>query len=320
MAEGLVEDCRLLLSRFESRGTVRFEVFSELWREMNFSLIHCGRKDANGRIQITEYLYRIILSYLSPSCTFIYRVGAIYALYGVYSTQLCNPKIKIRMTILTWNNLKDLHEELIYLKHHDADFILRSLKNSKAFLFCALPTQIAYGSRDGITSREGEHTAAIALEADQVIDKTCGMLERIHKIHNKYQNTRERLFSFEDTSLSKSALDVVHTGLAVDIARDIETFDKWKQNRCLKHVLNQRKSTILMIPDDNFEKNRPRVSAMDNLTQNTLTESATRAKLLEQIKKRSFSQVGKVSRSMRHLKPTAAEDDSTNTKRQKDDK
>ena len=40
MAEGLIADCRLLLSRFENLNTVRFEKFCEVWREMNFSLIH----------------------------------------------------------------------------------------------------------------------------------------------------------------------------------------------------------------------------------------------------------------------------------------
>lgn len=40
MAEGLLADCRMLLSRFENLKTVRFEKFCEVWREMNFSLIH----------------------------------------------------------------------------------------------------------------------------------------------------------------------------------------------------------------------------------------------------------------------------------------
>lgn len=40
MADGLITDCRMLLSRFEKLKTVRFEKFCEVWREMNFSLIH----------------------------------------------------------------------------------------------------------------------------------------------------------------------------------------------------------------------------------------------------------------------------------------
>lgn len=40
MADGLITDCRVLLSRFEKLKTVRFEKFCEVWREMNFSLIH----------------------------------------------------------------------------------------------------------------------------------------------------------------------------------------------------------------------------------------------------------------------------------------
>lgn len=40
MADGLITDCRLLLSRFENLKSVRFETFCEVWREINFSLIH----------------------------------------------------------------------------------------------------------------------------------------------------------------------------------------------------------------------------------------------------------------------------------------
>ena len=45
--------------------------------------------------QIVDYLYRIISTYLSESCTFQYRIGALYALYSVYQTQPCEPKLKV---------------------------------------------------------------------------------------------------------------------------------------------------------------------------------------------------------------------------------
>ena len=40
MVDALTSDCRVLLARFEKKHSVRFEDFCEIWKEMNFSLIH----------------------------------------------------------------------------------------------------------------------------------------------------------------------------------------------------------------------------------------------------------------------------------------
>ncbi|KAK3729339.1 hypothetical protein QZH41_009051, partial [Actinostola sp. cb2023] len=191
MAEGLLEDCRQLLSRFESRQNVRFEVFSEVWREMNFSFIHCGKKDANGRIQI-------------------------------------------RMTLSTWKDLNDLHEEIQELKHHDADYILRSLKNAKAFLFCATPTQLAYGSKEAIVSHNREISAQISADADKVVDRVCGVLERLHGAHTKYQEAKESVVHLEDSDDYTRSLDIASSTFDIDLASGIEAFHKWKQAHCQK--------------------------------------------------------------------------------------
>ena len=47
-------------------------------------------------LQLVDYLFRIISTYLdSTPCSFPYRIGALYAMYAVYHTQLNRPKVKV---------------------------------------------------------------------------------------------------------------------------------------------------------------------------------------------------------------------------------
>ena len=47
-------------------------------------------------LQLVDYLFRIISTYLeSTPSSFQCRIGALYALYAIYHTQLCQPKVKV---------------------------------------------------------------------------------------------------------------------------------------------------------------------------------------------------------------------------------
>jgi len=49
-------------------------------------------------LQVVDYLFRIISTYLdSTPSSFQYRVGALYALYAIYHTQICQPKVKVNV-------------------------------------------------------------------------------------------------------------------------------------------------------------------------------------------------------------------------------
>lgn len=88
------------------------------WRPKNTGVIHCHTKwflwyeisaqnYANQLqpglsffclilLQLVDYLFRIISTYLeSTPSSFQCRIGALYALYAIYHTQLCQPKVKV---------------------------------------------------------------------------------------------------------------------------------------------------------------------------------------------------------------------------------
>ncbi|XP_076778120.1 snRNA-activating protein complex subunit 1 isoform X2 [Arvicanthis niloticus] len=92
---GLQTDCETLLSRFQEMDSVRFEDFAELWRSMKFATIFCGKMRNLKKNMFAKEALALAWRYFLPPHTFQIRVGALYLLYGLYNTQLCQPKQKL---------------------------------------------------------------------------------------------------------------------------------------------------------------------------------------------------------------------------------
>lgn len=313
MAEGLIKDCRLLLSRFEAQQSVRFGKFCDVWKEMNFSLIHCGGRDVIGQNQIVDFLYRIISTYLSESCTFQYRIGALYAIYSVYQTQPCEPKLKIRMTLSMWNELMGLHQEIKDQEHYDADYILRKLKNEKAFLFVAAPVPLIYGARESIISEERETNSAVGMETDTIVEETYETLQRLSSIHNSYENTKARLQEDGESSLGRSAR-VISENLVDNISSELEKFQDWRSQH-QKNVQERKSAALLHIKEPKRRGlsttaggpgTTPKTIGDSEQSSSSISSQTSRAKRMQELKNKQFTSVGKVSRSMRHLRPNVA--------------
>ncbi|XP_044179444.1 snRNA-activating protein complex subunit 1-like [Acropora millepora] len=322
MAEGLITDCRLLLSRFENHKSVRFETFCEIWREMNFSLIHCGGRDTNRKIQLVDYLFRIISTYLdSTPCSFPYRIGALYAMYAVYHTQLNRPKVKIRMTLSMMKDLKELHGQIIEQQHHDADYILRLLHKEKAFLFVAMPIPLAYGSKEAITSQEeGKSSALIDDVSDNLQERFRGV-ESLDDAHKNYTQMKAKLLAAETIPNDRS-YRAISDSLVTDISSELQKFDEWKRTRCQKYVLERKTGTSLSLPNTSnagpiSNPVAPDTETSTASTSSVVMENAAKSSRIAEIKKRSFSSVSKVSKSMRHLQPSKDSSDQENRSKKK---
>ncbi|XP_078376195.1 snRNA-activating protein complex subunit 1-like [Oculina patagonica] len=323
MAEGLITDCRMLLSRFENLKTVRFERFCEVWREMNFSLIHCAGRDSNRRIQVVDYLFRIISTYLdSTPCSFQYRIGALYALYAIYHTQLCQPKVKIRMTLTMMKDLKELHKQIIEQQHHDADYILRRLNNEKAFFFVAMPIPLFYGSKEAITSQEESQKSVLIDDVNDNVEERFRALEYLEEAHSNYKEMKNKLLEAGTISSDRS-LNAVSDDLMSDVACELQKFDDWKRTRCQKHVLEKKIGTSLDANSTPSGSNQTTTTneVAANASSSATTkneENKTKSSRIKDIKKKSFSTVSKVTRSMRHLKPSIeTTDEGTKRKRKR---
>ncbi|KAH0520932.1 snRNA-activating protein complex subunit 1 [Microtus ochrogaster] len=136
---GLQTDCEALLSRFQEMDSVRFEDFAELWRSMKFATIFCGKMRNLKKNLFTKEALALAWRYFLPPYTFQIRVGALYLLYGLYNTQLCQPKQKIRVALQDWDDVIRFQQDLINAQHFDAAFVFRKLRLDRAFHFTAMP-------------------------------------------------------------------------------------------------------------------------------------------------------------------------------------
>ncbi|XP_023615693.1 snRNA-activating protein complex subunit 1 isoform X3 [Myotis lucifugus] len=141
---GLQADCEELLSRFQETDSVRFEDFSALWRSMKFGTIFCGKMRNLEKNTFTKEALALAWRYFLPPYAFQIRVGALYLLYGLYNTQLCQPKQKIRVALRDWDEILKFQQDLINSEHFDVAYIFRKLRLDKAFHFTAMPKLLSF--------------------------------------------------------------------------------------------------------------------------------------------------------------------------------
>ncbi|XP_055145132.1 snRNA-activating protein complex subunit 1 isoform X2 [Hylobates moloch] len=151
---GLQTDCEALLSRFQEMDSVRFEDFTELWRNMKFGTIFCGRMRNLEKNMFTKEALALAWRYFLPPYTFQIRVGALYLLYGLYNTQLCQPKQKIRVALKDWDEVLKFQQDLVNAQHFDAAYIFRKLRLDRAFHFTAMPKLLSYRMKKKIHRAE----------------------------------------------------------------------------------------------------------------------------------------------------------------------
>ncbi|XP_064317043.1 snRNA-activating protein complex subunit 1 isoform X3 [Phalacrocorax carbo] len=151
---GLQADCEELLGAFQEADTVRFERFAELWRERRFHTIFYGRIRPLERNKLTKKTLELAQQYFLPPYAFQIRVGGLYLLYGLYSTQLCQPKQKIRIALKDWPEIQKFQQDLIDAQHYDAAYIFRTLRLARAFHFTAMPKLLNYRTKKKIQENE----------------------------------------------------------------------------------------------------------------------------------------------------------------------
>uniref|UniRef100_A0A6G3MH49 snRNA-activating protein complex subunit 1 (Trinotate prediction) n=1 Tax=Henneguya salminicola TaxID=69463 RepID=A0A6G3MH49_HENSL len=158
------KDVENLLSSFCLLKITNFSIFKKFFTEKSFDTIITCKKS-----RLFEEFFSILLQHLFNICLqsrrYYYRIGALYALYLLYSHQLSQPKIKIR---LTFYNIELFNEFVKFLKIHkafEALYIILSLRGQCAFVitftdlkieFCSYFSQTLGGNVDNINDVCGE--------------------------------------------------------------------------------------------------------------------------------------------------------------------
>ncbi|CAN2389824.1 Small nuclear RNA activating complex, partial [Pristimantis euphronides] len=273
---GIKEDSETLLGLFQATDSVRYEVFLSIWKEIKFYTIFYGGMRSLESNRFTRELFSVASVYFLPPYTFQIRVGAMYLLYGLYNTQLCQPKQKIRIALKDWADIEQFHQELISAQHLDAVYIFRQMRRTRAFYFTAMPIMLTFRSQMSIQF-EGSKEEFLD-KKDRVAELiTPDSLEEIMNIQEHYQKTKYHLPT--DKSQPDTSLSLIKEDFTDNLQSIVEDFQFWKQE----------KKTPLPRTDEEEEQGTSQES-----------EGSERAEHLARIKSKTYSAVTQAVKSRRH--------------------
>ncbi|XP_031212554.1 snRNA-activating protein complex subunit 1 [Mastomys coucha] len=277
---GLQTDCETLLSRFQELDSVRFEDFAELWRNMKFATIFCGKMRNLKKNMFTKEALALAWRYFLPPHTFQIRVGALYLLYGLYNTQLCQPKQKIRIALKDWDEVIRFQQDLVNAQHFDAAFVFRKLRLDRAFHFTAMPKLLSCRMKKKV--QQTEVTQKFKDPNDRVMKLiTSDVIEEMLNVHDHYQNMKHAISA--DKSMPDKALSLVKEDFFDNIKNIVLEHQEWHK---------ERKNPSLKPKLKDGEENSEGTSEE--------LERCERAMSLAKIKAKAFSAVAQVSKSRRH--------------------
>ncbi|KAJ2345599.1 hypothetical protein IWW50_000727 [Coemansia erecta] len=195
-------DVRTLMRTFQRLQSFDFESFREIWKALNFSLIHFVATEKNSRQNFMRTTYRLILSHFQAGAILEIRIGVIYALYLMYFTQPVNfPNINIRVTMDMWVMLVKLYEYCREADIRDAVYVFDRLVGVGAF------EQVAWldenegilrldGDDDGASTRVASKLAQIEHEVMGSAQGNLGDLAASKQqiaLSEAYRNNKRRL-------------------------------------------------------------------------------------------------------------------------------
>eukprot|EP00794_Sanderia_malayensis_P003549 gene3549-4052_t len=245
--DGYLSDLTALFEKFDEKGSLRFEDFCEVWKSMNFSFIHSGKRTLSDQIKATMRLMRCITGFFHPETEFQYRIAALYTAYSVYYTQLSIPRVKIRMTVTMWKDLKDLHKLVKRYQHLDIDYIITKLENDQAFHFTAMPKLLEYGKKELMTNMDSYgsevSTERKSYQPDQYVEdlvQGLDVIEKVSQVDDEYKAAKEEVKKSLGSSIEPrllSSLNVTNDDFRSELVRDIEEFRDWLESNTREQVL-----------------------------------------------------------------------------------
>ncbi|XP_076095190.1 snRNA-activating protein complex subunit 1-like [Mytilus galloprovincialis] len=285
---GVNADFEKLLQQFTATETVRFEKFSEIWRELKMSFIFAGRDSERECREYTEEMMRWALKYLLPPYNFQVRVGGLYLLYGLFNQQPLVRKVRIRVTPEKWKEIIEFQTEARRQQHLDVNYVFQRLRFDDAFCYTATDTEVTFNLSTGTTIRE-EDTAPEEFKDEQSVLYDLfseQFLEQLTQLHDHYHNVKVGLEGPDANEPSRS-LNVIQTNIVPSLLGTVMSYQQRKQ-----HL---RKATDIENEDMNDEDNKP---------------SLNRKTIKSEIKAKAYRNVAQASRSRRHRQAVDSADDS----------
>ncbi|XP_068573827.1 snRNA-activating protein complex subunit 1b [Cebidichthys violaceus] len=269
-------DCVELLSRFQRTESVRFQVFSKIWREMEFSQIFYGSVNHREKRAFCRLILDTAYSFFLPPYSFQIRVGGLYLLHSLYRCQITSPREQIRLALKDWEDVTKLEKDAVSAQHHDAVYILRQLMWHKAFSFTAMPTMLVFKKK---------RKAASSSLCEEFMERPSRPQELINMELLEELSNIDELYGKLKTSVSSepadSSINLIRKDLVPQLRSTVLDFNKWQQ----------RKSG----PDE--DEGEGEDSGEGTSSQQ---ECSKRAQRLASIKSKAYGEAAEASKSRRH--------------------
>lgn len=268
----LTEDVEELLGRFQQTDSVRYEVFSAVWREMGFSDVFLGIPIASEIKRFCRIALATAMKYFLPPYSYQIRVGGLYLMYGFYNTHLSLLPVNIRLALKDWEHVQKFLNDSVVAGHHDVVYILQKLIATKAIHYTAMQHFLTFQKQ---INPKKEPVCA------EFLGRTTGppelisaeLLEELTNIQSQYDKMKEPIGEV------RSNIAMAHRDLATRLKDCTLEFILWQEKK---------------FPQDNQKKN-------SNADQAKPDEGEpSRAKLISAIKQKSYSSFQEMSRSRRH--------------------
>ncbi|XP_056282468.1 snRNA-activating protein complex subunit 1b [Pseudoliparis swirei] len=218
-------DCTELLSRFQTTDSVRFQIFSKIWREMQFSEIFYGGINQKERRDFSRLALDTAYSFFMPPYSFQIRVGGLYLLYSLYRCQLCSPPEQICLALKDWEDVKKLEKDAVSAQHHDVVYILRKLASDKAFSFAAMPTALIYKKKRKV-ERPIVHEEFMERPSCPQELINLELLEELSNIDDLYGKLKASFSS--EGQRADASINLVRRDLVPQLRSTVVDFYKWQ--------------------------------------------------------------------------------------------
>uniref|UniRef100_A0A672IML1 Small nuclear RNA activating complex, polypeptide 1b n=1 Tax=Salarias fasciatus TaxID=181472 RepID=A0A672IML1_SALFA len=189
-------DCEELLRRFQETQSVRYEIFSKIWREMKFSDIFSGITARHEKRAFSRTILDSAYPFFLPPFSFQIRVGGLYLLFGLYQTQRVSPPEQVRLALKDWDEVKKLEKDAVDAQHYDVVYVLRKLEACGAFSYTAMPQLLAFRKKrkaEPLSSSLREEFMERTSRPQELIN--IELLEELSNVHKLYDNLKKSVFS-----------------------------------------------------------------------------------------------------------------------------
>lgn len=275
----LTEDVEELLARYQQTDSVRYEVFSTIWREMVFSDVFRGIANVAEIKRFSRVALATAVKYFLPPYSYQIRVGGLYLMFALYHTQPGSPPVKLRLAVRDWPVVEKFVKDSVDSGHQDVVYIFRKLVFDKAIHYAAMPHFLTFHKQK---KAKKESLCAGFLGRTTAVQEfsSAEVLEELTNVQGQYEMLKAATV---EVSCEVTTTQPDFTSRLRDCMSEFMT---WQQ-KTFSQVKKEKNSGDDDDDDDEEEKQQ----------QTEAEYSSSRAQLLSSIKQKSYSNFQETSKS-----------------------